>query len=82
MLVDIFHDFENNCLPKYKKIYFKLRNFVPFIVYLLLSLDNYWRNKAKLMSSEGAKGIGVTKSNVFNEFVMTLLAWTRNLHKI
>ena len=30
-----------------------------------------------VLSNEGLKGIGVTKSNVFKEFVMNLLASTR-----
>ena len=34
-----------------------------------------------LFSKEGVKGTGVTKFDVFKEFVMTLLASTRVFHK-
>ena len=33
------------------------------------------------LSNEGVKGVGVTKSNVFKEFVMNLMASTRVFHK-
>ena len=39
-------------------------------------------NMSILLSREGVKVIGVAKSNVFKEFVMTLLASTRVLHKV
>ena len=54
--------------------------FFPFIVCLLPSLVNYKPNMTILLSWEGVKD-GVTKSNVFKEFVMTLLASARVFQK-
>ena len=59
-----------------KTIVFQKKNFhfPPFIVCLLPSLVNYRPNKTILLSREGAKGPGVTKS--------TLLAPIRVFHKV
>ena len=60
---------------------FQLRNFVPFIVCLLPGLVNYSLRWHYFCQGKVPKGIGVTKSNVFKEFVMILLASTRVFHK-
>ena len=54
--------------------------FLPFIVCFLPSLVNYRPDITKLLSREGVMGL-VTQSNVFKEFVMTLLASTRVFQK-
>ena len=59
-----------------KTLYFNL-----FIVCLLHSLVNYRHNMTILLSIEGVKEVGVTKTNVFKELVMTLLASTWVFHK-
>ena len=49
---------------------------------LFITYSRYYRpNMTMLWSNEGVKGIGFTKSNVYNEVVMTLLATTRVFHK-
>ena len=54
-----------------KKKTFQLRNFVPFIVCLLPGLVNYRPIMTLFLSKNVSKGIGVTKSNVLRELVMT-----------
>ena len=58
-----------------------LFNFVCFVC-LLPSLVNYTPDMTFLLSRKGVKGIVSTKSNVSEEFVMTLLASTPFFHKI
>ena len=57
-----------------KKKTFQLRNFVPFFVCLLPGLVNKRLKMALFCQGTVSKGIGVTKSNVLKEFVMTLRA--------
>ena len=64
-----------------KKKTFQLRNFVPFIVCLLPGLVNSRVKMTLFFQGKFSEGIGVTKPNVFKEFVMTLLASTRVFHK-
>ena len=46
-----------------KTIVFQIRNFVPFIVWLLSSLVNYWPIMTLLMSKEGFKR-GIVSHNL------------------
>ena len=64
-----------------KKALFNFAILFLFFVCLLTSLFNCKPNMIILLSKEGVKEIGVTKSKVFEEFVMTLLASTRVFHK-
>ena len=59
----------------------QLCNFVPFIVCLLPGLVNLRLKMTLFLSRKVSKGIGVTKSKIFIEFVMTLLASIRVFHK-
>ena len=65
-----------------KKKNISTSQFVPFIVCLLPGLVNYRPIMTLFLSKNVSKGIGVTKSNVLRELVMTLLASTRVFHKI
>ena len=78
MIADDFHDFKTIVFQNEKKT---PRNFVPFIVCLLHSPFNYTPNMTLLLSRTVSKGIGVTKSNGFKEFVMILLALTWIFYK-
>ena len=67
-------------VSKIKKNFFTC-NFFPLIFRLLPSPVITGQKRQNFVSWEGVKTIGVTKSNVFAEFVMTLLASTRVFHK-
>ena len=55
--------------------------FCPFFVCFSPGLVNKRLKMTLFCQGKVSKGIGVTKSNVFKEFVMILLASTRVFHK-
>ena len=70
--MDGFHDFENNCFPKYKNFNFAI---LFFFCLFLPSLPNYRSNMTLLVSVGDFGGVCFHK-NVFKDFVMNLLAST------